>query len=679
MKSTLVEAVLAYGESIPDKPAVCFRNEVVSYAELKRRVCVAAYHLKEWGITPGDPVFLTSVSKPEYVVGLLAIQYIGAIAVPVDKAAKRESLIKVKELVSSKLLLSDTQSIQGVRQESLKKLFLGEIQGDVEYHRPPEEDILEILFSTGTTGAPKGAMLSMKCLYANIHNTWKGIGMNTDDVVLLPLPLNHSFGMRVLRTALYIGATVVLQNGFSFAQELENNINRFSCTAFVSVASSMETILGQLQDRSAEVLGKLRYIEISAGSLNPRMRKKIMEILPSVQLHNTWGSTESGGALFLNLSEHPDKIYSIGKPLDHIALKILDDSYQEIVEASPACVGRMAIRGEMQMAGYWGQEELTAETVHDGWLMTSDMVYRDEDGYIYMVGRADDIINVGGEKVSPLEVENAAYGYGGIRECACIGVKDEKGMLGEVPILYVVPTASYKENECVGFLSDRLEKIKVPTKCILIDELPKNQMKKLDRKALQRHWEAMGELELVNPVIQNILSRRSIRRFLDKSISRPILEMLCKAGYHAPSGHNIQSWRFTVLDDQATIQQLKKIVHKVAKEKDVFCYGFENPAGLILISNDRRNSLGHFDAACAAENIMLAANSYGLGSVWLHPFVKICDESEVRKLLDEYHIPQEHIVWTAIALGYPLSEGNQLARKENVVYFVDNIELEEKR
>lgn len=678
MRDTLVEAVLEYANSNPNKPAVCFRNEIVSYGELKRRVDVAVCHLKEYGIKQGEPVLLTAVSKPEYVVGLLAIQHIGAIAVPVDKAAKKDSLQKVKAVVSPKLLLSDTQTMEGVPRESLKKFFLGEAAEEPAYHKPQGGDIMEILFSTGTTGNPKGAMLSAESLCANIHNTWKGIGMESEDVVLLPLPLNHSFGMRVLRTALYIGATVVLQNGFSFAQELENNINKFSCNALVSVPSSMEIILGQLQDRAAEVLGKLRYIEISAGSLNPRMRKKVLKLLPSVELHNTWGSTESGGALFLNLSEHPDKIFSIGKPLDHIALKILDENQQEIQEASSSCVGRMAIRGEMQMTGYWGQKELTAETICDGWLMTSDMVYRDDDGYIYMTGRADDIINVGGEKVSPLEVENVAYDYEGIRECACIGVKDEEGMLGEVPVLYVVPTASYKENECIEYLSERLEKIKVPTKCILMDELPKNQMKKLDRKALKQHWEMVGDMELINPIVQNILSRRSIRRFSDKRIPRPLLEMLCKTGYYAPSGHNTQSWRFTVVDAPETVAYAKEIIRRTAKANDVYFYGFENPAGLIFISNDRRNPYGKFDVACAAENIMLAAHSYGLGSVWLNPLMEICDEPDVRKLLNDYHVPQTHIVWATIALGYPVSEGNMLAKKEDVVYFVDKKEVEAK-
>ena len=148
------------------------------------------------------------------------------------------------------------------------------------------------------------------------------------------------------------------------------------------------------------------------------------------ELHNTWGSTESGGAVFLNVSRHQDKIGSIGKPLEHIAIKVLDAENHEMENTDASNAGRMALKGDMQMAGYWDMSEQTADAIQDGWLVTNDLVYLDDDGYVYMLGRADDIINVGGEKVSPVEVENVASEYDGIKECACIGVKDTEGVLG---------------------------------------------------------------------------------------------------------------------------------------------------------------------------------------------------------------------------------------------------------
>ena len=140
------------------------------------------------------------------------------------------------------------------------------------------------------------------------------------------------------------------------------------------------------------------------------------------------------------------------------------------------------------MAGYYNMPQATADTLVDGWLYTNDIVFLDEDGYVYMLGRADDIINVGGEKVSPIEVENIAQEFEEIRECACIGVKD--ATLGQVPVLYVVPEyEEFHSDLLIRFLAERMEKYKLPQKFFKLPELPRNRMQKLDRKALYQMWQ----------------------------------------------------------------------------------------------------------------------------------------------------------------------------------------------
>ncbi len=183
-----------------------------------------------------------------------------------------------------------------------------------------------------------------------------------------------------------------------------------------------------------------------------------------------------------------------------------------------------------------------------------------------------------------MEVENAASEYEGVRECACIGVKDEEGVLGQIPILYIVSNDRLAEDELARFLSNRLERYKLPQKYLYIDELPRNKMKKLDRKALYKRFAEIGEKNLTNPVIQNILNRRSIRRFTDKKIPKEILDMLVKAGYHAPSGHNLQTWRFTVIQKTGRINSLKETVQLICQKREVHFYGFENPVCLIFDS-----------------------------------------------------------------------------------------------
>ncbi len=289
-----------------------------------------------------------------------------------------------------------------------------------------------------------------------------------------------------------------------------------------------------------------------------------------------------------------------------------------------------------------------------------------------MLGRADDIINVGGEKVSPVEVEDTAEMFEQIRECGCVGVADPDGIFGQIPVLFVVPQdAEFDQKRALEFLSKRLEQYKLPKKFVTVNSLPRNWMQKLDRGKLKEMWEnGQSGLE-ENAVVSAIYGRRSIRDFLDQRVPRELLEHVVACGYQAPSGHNMQAWKFTVVRDRDEIKRLKEIISVVAKRNKVFFYGFNSPDALILISNDRRNPNGIQDSSCAAQNIMLAAHSYGLGSVWINALKTICDEPEIREILTSYGIPETHNVWATIILGYPANQPSALAKKENVVQWIE--------
>lgn len=673
----------------PDKKAVVFKGEYLTYRELCRRIASMAEQLAKEGIEQGDRVCFSAVSKPEMVAAYMAVQACGAVAVFLDKNGTPENMAAIYEEAGAKLLLTDKpmkEYAEKCRVLSLRELYrqMGEWQQDggsdldaglqKKKISPAEEDLAELLFTTGTTGKPKGVMLTYKAVYHILANTIEGIGIREDDILLLPLPLNHSFALRVLRAVLYRGATIVLQNGFTFAKEVENNVVNHGCNAMACVPASYEVMKSQMQDAFAGTLGGMRFIEFGAGSLSIQQRKEITALLPGVQIYNTWGSSESGGAIFCDVCEavkSEERIGTLGRPLAGKVQVMITDSGGKEMESNASHPGRMALRGDMQMAGYWNNKEMTEQTLRDGWLLTGDMAYMDADGYVFMLGRADDIINVGGEKVSPLEVENIAGQCGGVRECACIGVDDPDGIYGQIPVLFVAADSRYSEEGLRKFIASKAERYKIPQKYVLVESIPRNRMQKVDRNRLKSLWEDRDAMELANPVVQNILSRRSIRRFTGQEIARPILDMLLKAGYHAPSGHNMQTWRFTVLTRQPDIAELKEVTRQAAERNKVYFYGFENPQVIILISNDDRNANGCQDASCAAENIMLAAASYGIGSVWLNPLMTLRAEEPVKSLLDRYGIPAGHTVWAAVALGYPVNEGVALQKKENVVFFVE--------
>lgn len=585
---TLVNRVLSLARSRPDKLAAAFKKERMTYGELAEKTRRAGAGLRRMGVRRGDRVLLAAVSRPELAAAYLGIQYCGGTAVFVDRNAVPELAAFLYRETGAVLFLTDRPMKEhgdACRLHSLKGLCAAgpeePEEDEVPYTMPEETELAELLFTTGTTGRPKGVMLSYRAVYHILRNTMEGVGMREEDRVLLPLPMNHSFALRVLRAALYRGASVIFQNGFTFAREIENNLDAYQCTALAVVPASVETIARQMQGRFAEIMGRFRYIEASAGALTP-------------------------------------------------------------------------------------------ETIRDGWLLTGDLAYRDADGYVYMLGRADDIINVGGEKVSPVEVENLAGEYPSVRECACVGVPDPEGILGFVPVLFVAPGGGeYSEEGLRAFLAERLERHKLPVRYVSLPEIPRNPMRKIDRKKLRELWESQGSEPLMNPVLRAILTRRSIRRFEERAIPREVLNMILRAGYHAPSGHNMQTWRFTVLEDREKIARLKEAARTAAAENQVYFYGFENPACVILISNDERNRYGCQDASCAAENIFLAAHSYGIGSVWLNPLMTLRKKEPVKRLLDEFGVPENHAVWCMAALGYPLEEGALLAKREDVAHFVE--------
>lgn len=390
----LLNRLINLASICPDKQAVIFKGEKLTYRELCRCACGMAELIRKEGILCGDRVCFSAVSRPEMVAAYMAIHACGAVAVFIDKNGTPENIAAIYEDAGAKLLLTDKPMKEYAAK--CRILSLREVYRQAEMWNcdraesmdsllqemkisPAENDIAELLFTTGTTGKPKGVILTYKAVYNILINTIDGIGIKEDDILLLPLPLNHSFALRVLRAVLYTGATVVLQNGFTFAKEVENNVVNYNCNSMACVPASYEVMKSQMQGAFAKTLGGMRFIEFGAGSLSIQRRKEITALLPNVQIYNTWGSSESGGAIFCNVSDvagDPVRAGALGRPLaGKVQIKILD-SDGNTIESDEVHPGRMALKGDMQMAGYWNNQEATEETLVDGWLLTGDMADR---------------------------------------------------------------------------------------------------------------------------------------------------------------------------------------------------------------------------------------------------------------------------------------------------------------
>ena len=674
MYKTLVEAILSFADKNGDKPAVILKKTILTYRQLAGQIRKTMVILKErYGVSAGDRVMISGLSKPEYLVVFLGIQYLHATTVPLDKVWLEDMVLRLYDFIEPKIVVTD----MAIHREDVPVVSLRGLYADVlacenegpAYLLPDMNQVAEMLFTTGTTGTPKGVMLTYGNIYAITNNNIEGVGIRSDDVVLDALPLCHSLGLREARMTLYVGATLVIQNGFSFPRELRNNMEEYHCSGFVCVPAIMEQLTRSVQGFE-ELFGHFRYMEIGAGSLSYDLRRRLPQMLPDTEIYNTWGSSETGGVIFLDVKRRQDKMTSLGKPVCSAKVKVIGENGDEIRATSIENAGRLAVSGDMTMAGYYKMPEVNKTTLVDGWLLTNDLVYTDDDGFVYMLGRADDIINVGGEKVSPIEVENVATEFEKVRDVVCIGVPDE--IMGQMPVLYIQVDDPFSEEDLAHFLAGKLEPFKLPKEMIRVSKIPRNRMKKLDRKAVRKLWENRSdEAESGNEFIQTLLSRHSVRNFLDKRIDKKILETLVKAGIQAPTGHNLQTWHFTVVTNQDMIFRIRKIGQEVARRENTGFYGFNQPDTLILVSNDRRNDCGVQDASCATENILLAAHALGLGGCWLNGLTRISDQPEIRELLNELGISVNHVIWSMIALGYPAGEDKVPLRKTNVVNWVE--------
>lgn len=671
---TLPAKVLQHGKSKAEKKAVCTGESFVTYGQLADKINSAITSLSGLGCEKGDCVVLSAIASSDYIAAFLAIKAAGMVAVPVNKGASEAEITDIISRTESNVFLSDNVRYNIPQRKSLRALCSEKINTHLAL---PEavgaDDVTEILFTSGTTGKPKGAMLTQSEIKASIYNTSTGMNMDENDVILIPLPLNHSFGLRVMRSALFNGETLVLQNGFSFPKEMKNNIEKWKCNALVAVTSGFERIREQVGSEYVEFYKNLKYIEFSAGAVPADLRAKYIADLPDVRLYNTWGSTETGGALFIEFSSHKDKLDSAGHAINDIETYIVDDKGNYLPAGE---FGRLAIKSSAVMKGYYKDDDLTSAFIHDGILYTNDLAKMDEDGFIYLNGRVDDIISVGGEKVSPVEIENIVSGLDSIKGVACIGVEDEK--LGQMPVLFVVSNGTVDSRMIEERLRTFGNGYMIPKQIIQLPDLPRNYMGKLDRKELRKIYsekhEAGKEKENTSHAddfLNLITSRRSVRAFIEKPVEKEILDKILLAGRMAPSGHNQQTWRFTVLRNKDNINELKETTGVVAKRCNTSYYGWNNPQVLVIVSNDKRNFTGSQDSSAAIENMLLASHAFGLGSCWLNSLLHISDENEIRDLLTKYGIPSTHIVYGIVALGYYEGTVKTPVKKENCIHYYD--------
>jgi long-chain acyl-CoA synthetase len=487
---SIVGRVFHFARASPDTTALIIRERQVPYGELAQRVSSIAAQLSASGLQAGERVILPASNSLHFVANYLAVHACGAIAVPLDPAAPRARQELIRERVAARLLLTPAEQKAGAEAAG-DGAAAPRVLAAAGTAGPRPGAIADIMFTSGTTGAPKGVMLDHAGLFRAAIHINAVVGTRQDDIEILALPLAHSFGLGSLRCLLSVGACAVLIEGFAFPGQIFDALERHRATGLRSVPAGLATLFRLSRDKLGEFADQLRYLEFGSAPMQREDKQRLLRLLPRTRLCMHYGLTEATLSVYTEFHSEAEHLDSIGRPAPGVEVHIRGEQGDEM----PAnAAGEICIRGPHVMRGYWQDPERSATTLMDGWLRTGDYGHRDEQGRLYLTGRKSDMINVGGRKLSPIEVEAALRSHPAVKDCACVGIPDPDGIAGEIVAVVVVlhAPAAPEEKTLRHHLRVTLEPYKIPTQWAFVDTLPYTANGKVQRHVLRDQFAVGG-------------------------------------------------------------------------------------------------------------------------------------------------------------------------------------------
>ncbi|MBI5442906.1 MAG: AMP-binding protein [Deltaproteobacteria bacterium] len=500
-----------WAELAPERPALIFEGETIRYAELKRRADKTACWLQSLGVEKSDRVAVLLENCPEFLELYLACAKLGAIFVPLNfrltgtelgylLSNSRPRLLVFGERFAPTLVPLDLSRarpplmlaspgdvsavLQGVEPFSDRDAFEGRQPFLTATLGPtdPEEPHV-IMYTSGTTGHPKGAVLSHRKTFFNCLNADIFFNLQSDDVMLIVLPLFHSGGLFIQSSpALYKGATILLHPRFN-AEDTYRDIEVFGVTKFQAVPTVFKALL-RVPPEKRRSLASLKVSAIGGEKTTPEVLAACREA--GFAPRQIMGQTETSILLWASEQDLVERPGTVGKPVFHAEVKVVDSCG---VPVSPGVVGEIVVQGSILMKEYWDDPERTQQTIRGGCLHTGDLARVDADGYFYLVDRAKDMYISGGENVYPAEVERVLGEHPNIQRVAVLGVPDE--VWGETGHALVIRKegSELTAQEVLAFCQGRLARYKAPTRVTFCSAFPETALGKVRKQELRKSLE----------------------------------------------------------------------------------------------------------------------------------------------------------------------------------------------
>ena len=487
----------------PHKKALIFEDHTFTYQEVNLRTNQLSNFLLDIGVQKGDRISVLLYNCNQYVEIFFALSKIGAILVPLNwRLAGPELEFLIKDS-GSRMLIFDTEFEEVIASIRLllnispeNYLTVGDpcpnwtrdyekTLREYPHHEPSiptsvgDDDPHIIMYTSGTTGVPKGAVLPHRKTFFNVLNADIFYHLSSKDVMLVTRPLFHSGGLLVDATpVLYKGGTLILRRRFR-PREIFEIVQKYRVTMIEMAGTLFQFLLQQCNPREYDLSSVRCYFtggeRIPTAMLNEYYKK-------GITISQVFGLTETSTITWLPYEDAIRKIGSVGLPIFHGEVRIINKTGHDV---APGEMGEIIVRGPAIMSEYWNRPDLTAETIRDGWLYTGDLARMDEDGYIYIIDREKDMYISGGENIYPAEIEKILFAHPKIFDAGIVGVPDEKwGEVGKVFIV-IKDGETMNEIEVQEFLKGKVAKYKIPKYVEFVRELPKTPSGKIQKYLLK--------------------------------------------------------------------------------------------------------------------------------------------------------------------------------------------------
>jgi long-chain acyl-CoA synthetase len=498
---TLSTLLSERAKSTPDKICITFEKKKFTYSAIDNLVSDIAGGLKDLGVEGRDRIAILMDNCPEYIVSYFAILRAGGVAVPINNFLTPDEIAYILNDSNCKIIIY-SNSFSSHAEKIIKIIPSLKAVDFVEIPKTSpiphllkgrdgvlnEDELAVLLYTSGTTGFPKGAMLTHRNLLSNAAASMKVLNVSGKDRILLFLPLFHSFSFTVcVILPIYAGARIILLRSVKPFSKVINSIFRDRITLFVAVPTVYNVLSKKRMSFIARCLFKLLInirACISGAAALPEDTIHAFEKRFKVPLIEGYGLTEASPVVAVNPLKGVRKPASVGPPVPGVEVAVVGEDGRKLPAGE---TGELIVKGPNVMKGYFNKPEETEAVLRKGWLYTGDMARIDEDGYIYIVDRKKDLIIVDGMNVYPREVEDFILKHSSVEECAMVGIPDGRG--SETPILYIKKKddAVIGETEIRNYLKGKIAQFKNPKKIIFIDEFPKTATGKIKKTELRKH------------------------------------------------------------------------------------------------------------------------------------------------------------------------------------------------